>query len=136
MNSGILFLIGLTIVLLLVLALVVVALRFDERKNRTPQIATAAPQILDATERACQDVARFESAVRNVAGALSSSPVRCGGRTCSRGVDGTSQPTGEEAARTTGGGLSGSSARTPADRTAGHPRYRFLRYRGDGAGRK
>lgn len=75
MNGGILFLIGLTIVLLFVLALVVVALRFDERKNRAPQIAVAARQILDATERARQDVARFESAVRNVAGALSSSPV-------------------------------------------------------------
>lgn len=67
----------------------------------------------------------------------SSSSVRCGGRTCSCGVDGTSQPTGVEAARTTGGGgLSGSSARTPADRTAGHPRYKFLRRREDGAGRE
>lgn len=66
----------------------------------------------------------------------SSSSVRCGGRTCSCGVDGTSQPTGEGAARSTGGGgLSGSRHSTPTDRTAGHPRYRFLRRREDDASR-
>ncbi len=129
MSDGIIFLIGLTVVLLVVLALVVVVLRFDERKNREPQIATAARQILDATERARQDVARFESAVRNVAGALSSSPVASSA---------DSSVAGEEAARTTGGGgLSGSSARTPADRSAAEgPRFKFLRYRGDGLGRE
>lgn len=127
MSNGILFLIGLTIVFLFILALIVVALRFDERKNRAPQIATAARQILEATERARQDVARFESAVRNVAGALSSSPVASSA---------DSSVAGEETARSTGGGgLPGSSAMTPADRTAGHPRYKFLRYRGDGAAR-
>lgn len=128
MSGGILFLIGLTIVFLFVLALVVVALRFDERKSRTPQIATAARQITDAAERAHEDVARFEAAVRNVAGALSSSPAASSA---------DSSVAGEEAARTTGGGgLPGSSAMTPADRTAGHPRYKFLRYRGDGAARE
>ena len=67
----------------------------------------------------------------------SSSSVRCGCRTCSCGVDGTSQTTGEGAARSTGGGgLSGSSAVTPTDRTAGHPRYKFLRRREDGAARE
>lgn len=66
----------------------------------------------------------------------SSSSVRCGGRTCSCGVDGTSQPTGEGAARSTGGGgLSGSSAVTPTDRSAGHPRFKFLRRREDDAAR-
>lgn len=127
MNSGILFLIGLTIVLVFVLVLVVVALRFDERKNRAPQIATAARQITDAAERARQDVARFEAAVRKVADALSSSPVASSA---------DSSVAGEETARSTGGGgLSRSSAVTPTDRTAGHPRYRFLRYRGDGVAR-
>lgn len=69
---------------------------------------------------------------------ISSSSVRCGGRTCSCGVDGTSQPTGVEAARTAGGGgLSGSSAVTPADRSAAEvPRYRFLRRREDDAARE
>nr|DAF39135.1 MAG TPA: hypothetical protein [Caudoviricetes sp.] len=63
--------------------------------------------------------------------------MRCGCRTCSCGVDGTSQTTGEGAARSTGGGgLSGSSAVTPTDRTAGHPRYKFLRRREDGAARE
>ena len=67
----------------------------------------------------------------------SSSSVRCGGCTCSCGVDGTSQPTGVEAARSTGGGgLSGSSARTPTDRTVEVPRFKFLRRREDGAARE
>lgn len=68
----------------------------------------------------------------------SSSSVRCGGRTCSCGVDGTSQPTGEEAARTTGGGgLPGSSAMTPTDRTTAEvPRFKFLRHREDGPSRE
>ena len=136
MSDGILFLIGLTVVLLVVLAIVVVVLRFDERKNRTPQIAAFSRQVLDAAKRAHQDVARFESTVRKVADALSSSPVRCGGRTSTCGVDGPSQPTEEGAARTTGGGgLSRSSARTPTDRTAEVPRFKFLRRCEDDAAR-
>ena len=132
MSGGILFLIGLTIVLLFVLALVVVALRFDERKSRAPQIATAARQILDATERARQDVARFESAVRNVAGALSSSPVASSA---------DSSAAGEET------GLPGLRAQalagpTRVDDPHGSVRattrqdYRFLTRPGDGADRQ
>ena len=78
---------------------------------------------------------------------------RCGCRTISCGVDGTSQPTGEEAVRGADGspssasssahssgagggrGLPGASAHTPAGHTVQVSRYRFLRRREDGSAR-
>ena len=86
-------------------------------------------------------------------GCHSSSSVRCGCRTRSCGVDGTSQPTGEGAIRGAdgspssasssahssgaegGSGLPGASAHTPAGHTVQVSRYKFLRRREDGSAR-